>query len=57
MNDEIRRKFANFTDRISEFEKYNRKSHFKIDSKIKTEDWANEWKNINLQKKLGKTSL
>ena len=51
-DDELEDNLKVLQDRISEFEKeYNEKVILKIDSKIKTEDWANEWKNIiSLQK-------
>lgn len=45
-------------DRIAEFEnEYNEKVILKIDSKIKTEDWANEWKKYYKPTRVGEKFL
>ena len=45
-------------ERISEFEReYKEKVILKINSKIKTEDWANEWKKYYKPTKVGKNFI
>lgn len=55
---EIEENLQILKERISEFEKYyNEKVILKIDSKIKTEDWANEWKKYYKPTRVGKNLL
>ena len=57
-DDELEDNLKVLQDRISEFEKeYNEKVILKIDSKIKTEDWANEWKKYYKPTKVGKNFI
>lgn len=57
-DDELEENLKLLNERISEFEKeYNEKVILKIDSKIKTEDWANEWKKYYKPTKVGKNFI
>lgn len=57
-DDELEENLKLLNERISEFEKeYNEKVILKIDSKIKTEDWANEWKKYYRPTKVGKNFI
>lgn len=57
-DDELEENLKLLNERISEFEKeYNEKVILKIDSKIKTEDWANEWKKYYKLTKVGKNFI
>jgi len=57
-DDELEDNLKVLQDRISEFEKeYNEKVILKIDSKIKTEDWANEWKKYYKPTKVGRNFI
>ncbi|WP_314720495.1 50S ribosomal protein L11 methyltransferase [Parvimonas micra] len=57
-DDEIEENLQILQERISEFEReYNEKVILKIDSKIKTEDWANEWKKYYKPTKVGKNFI
>lgn len=57
-DDELEENLKLLNERISEFEKeYNEKVILKIDSKIKNEDWANEWKKYYKPTKVGKNFI
>lgn len=57
-DDELEENLKLLNERISEFEKeYNEKVILKIDSKIKTEDWANKWKKYYKPTKVGKNFI
>lgn len=57
-DEEIEENLKILNERISEFEKeYKEKVILKINSKIKTEDWANEWKKYYKPTRVGKNLL